>query len=91
MRGIQYLFIFFSEAERDIYPEAFGDIPRALQRSGVTLTIIDHGAIVPNTVLGKILTIIITVTTIGIVAIPIGILAAVFPEALSEFKNRKDN
>jgi hypothetical protein len=46
---------------------------------------------VPSTVLGKILTIIITVTSIGIVAIPIGILAAVFPKALSEFKNRKDN
>ena len=78
-------------AEGEIYPEAFGSIPRALWWSSVTLTTIGYGDIVPITVLGKILTIIITIASIGIVAIPTGILAAGFSEALSELKSRKDN
>ncbi len=78
-------------AEGHISPEEFGSIPRALWWSSVTLTTIGYGDIVPSTVLGKILTIIITVASIGIVAIPTGILAAGFSEAVSELKNRKDN
>ena len=78
-------------AEGHISPEEFGSIPRALWWSSVTLTTIGYGDIVPSTVLGKILTIIITVASIGIIAIPTGILAAGFSEALSELKNRKDN
>ena len=78
-------------AEGHINPEAFGSIPRALWWSSVTLTTIGYGDIVPSTVLGKILTIIITVASIGIIAIPTGILAAGFSEAVSELKNRKDN
>ena len=74
-------------AEGEIYPEAFGSIPRALWWSSVTLTTIGYGDIVPSTVLGKILTIIITIASIGIVAIPTGILAAGFSEALSELKS----
>ena len=78
-------------AEGHISPDKFGSIPKALWWSSVTLTTIGYGDIVPSTVLGKILTIIITVASIGIVAIPTGILAAGFSEALSELKNRKDN
>lgn len=78
-------------AEGDIYPEAFGSIPRALWWSSVTLTTIGYGDIVPITVLGKILTIFITIASIGIVAIPTGILAAGFSEALSELKNKRED
>mgnify|MGYP003867940679 CR=1 FL=1 len=38
--------------------------------------------------LGKILTILITIASIGIIAIPTGILAAGFSEALNELKNK---
>ena len=78
-------------AEGQITPDKFGSIPKALWWSSVTLTTIGYGDIVPSTVLGKILTIIITVASIGIIAIPTGILAAGFSEAVSELKNRKDN
>tara|TARA_B110000008_G_C16804825_1_gene498242 strand:- start:86 stop:730 length:645 start_codon:yes stop_codon:yes gene_type:complete len=78
-------------AEGGIYPEAFGSIPRALWWSSVTLTTVGYGDIVPISVLGKILTILITIASIGIVAIPTGILAAGFSEALSELKNKRDN
>lgn len=83
--------IFLYLAEGDIYPEAFGSIPRALWWSSVTLTTIGYGDIVPISVVGKILTILISVSSIGIVAIPTGILAAGFSEALSELKNKKNN
>jgi len=77
--------------EGKMYPEAFGSIPRALWWSSVTLTTIGYGDIVPISVVGKILTILISVSSIGIVAIPTGILAAGFSEALSELKNKKNN
>ena len=77
-------------AEGEIQPEAFGSIPRSLWWATVTLTTIGYGDIVPITAIGKILTILITVASIGIVAIPTGILAAGFSEALSELKKGKD-
>ena len=78
-------------AEGDIYPEAFGSIPRALWWSSVTLTTIGYGDVVPISVFGKILTILITIASVGIVAIPTGILAAGFSEALSELKNKRED
>ena len=83
--------IFLYLIEGDIYPEAFGSIPRALWWSSVTLTTIGYGDVIPMTVLGKILTILITIASIGIIAIPTGILAAGFSEALSKSKNKKNN
>ena len=77
--------------EGDIYPEAFGSIPRALWWSSVTLTTIGYGDVVPISVFGKILTILITIASVGIVAIPTGILAAGFSEALSELKNKRED
>ena len=93
---ITFIIIFISAIclyliEGDIYPEAFGSIPRALWWSSVTLTTIGYGDIIPITVLGKILTILITIASIGIIAIPTGILAAGFSEALNELKNKNSN
>tara|TARA_B100000768_G_C11253693_1_gene365341 strand:+ start:962 stop:1714 length:753 start_codon:yes stop_codon:yes gene_type:complete len=73
-------------AEGSIQPEQFGSIPRALWWASSTLTTISYGDVIPITVIGKILTMIITVASIGIVAIPTGILAAGFSEALSKQK-----
>ena len=76
--------------EKDAQPDKFGSIPESMWWAIATLTTIGYGDIVPITVLGKILTIIITIASIGIVAIPTGILAAGFSEALSELKKGKD-
>jgi voltage-gated potassium channel len=45
--------------------------------------------VIPITVVGKILTMIITIASIGIVAIPTGILAAGFSEAMAKEKENK--
>ena len=71
-------------AEGSIQPEQFGSIPRALWWASSTLTTISYGDVIPITIIGKILTMIITVASIGIVAIPTGILAAGFSEALAK-------
>jgi len=77
--------------EGTIQPEQFGSIPRALWWASTTLTTISYGDVIPITVLGKILTITITVASIGIVAIPTAILAAGFSEALSKQKDLNKN
>ena len=89
--SITFLVIFVSAiclyvAEGSIQPEAFGSIPRALWWASSTLTTISYGDVIPITVVGKVLTMIITIASIGIVAIPTGILAAGFSEAMSKEK-----
>ena len=76
-------------AEGSIQPEQFGSIPRALWWASSTLTTISYGDVIPVTVIGKILTMIITIASIGIVAIPTGILAAGFSEAMAKEKEIK--
>jgi len=75
-------------AEGSIQPEQFGSIPRALWWATSTLTTISYGDVIPISITGKILTMIITLASIGIVAIPTGILAAGFSEAISRQNNR---
>jgi voltage-gated potassium channel len=70
-------------AEGSIQPEQFGSIPRALWWATSTLTTISYGDVIPISITGKVLTMIITLASIGIVAIPTGILAAGFSEAIS--------
>jgi voltage-gated potassium channel len=64
-------------------PQAFGSIPRALWWSIVTLTTVGYGDVAPVTVIGRIMGGITAIAAIGLIALPTGILAAAFNDALS--------
>ena len=63
-------------------PEAFGSILRAFWWATITLTTIGYGDVYPVTILGKIATIVISISGIGIVAIPTGIIAGGFLQSI---------
>ncbi len=69
-------------AEQEAQPEAFGSIPAALWWAVVTMTTIGYGDVVPITVLGRICGAIIGIISVGMVALPAGLLASGFSEAL---------
>lgn len=70
--------------ERNAQPEHFGSIPQALWWSVVTLTTVGYGDIYPTTVLGKLLGGLISLLGIGLIALPAGILASGFQEAVEK-------
>lgn len=78
--------IYFFECE--VQPEEFGSIPQALWWSTVTLTTLGYGDVVPMTVFGKIFAGLMTIFSIGIVALPAGMLASRFSEELVKRKQR---
>jgi voltage-gated potassium channel len=78
--------IYFFECE--VQPEEFGSIPQALWWSTVTLTTLGYGDVVPMTVLGKVFAGMMTIFSIGIVALPAGMLASRFSEELLKRKQR---
>lgn len=63
-------------------PDDFGSIPRAMWWSIATLTTVGYGDAAPITPLGKILAGMTAITGIGLIAMPTGILAAAFSEAI---------
>lgn len=69
-------------AEHEAQPEAFSSIPAAMWWAVITMTSVGYGDVTPLTVAGKILASIISVISIGIVALPAGILASGFSEAV---------
>jgi len=69
-------------AEHKAQPEAFGSIPAALWWAVVTMTTVGYGDVVPITVMGKFLGAIIGIISVGMVALPAGLLASGFSEAL---------
>ncbi|MBV1918037.1 MAG: ion transporter [Sphingomonadaceae bacterium] len=69
-------------AERDVQPGAFGSIPRALWWAIITLTTVGYGDVSPITPVGKFLASIVALGGIGLVAMPTGIMASAFSEAM---------
>ncbi|AHE98952.1 VIC family potassium channel protein [Thioalkalivibrio paradoxus ARh 1] len=63
-------------------PEAFGSIPRALWWSVATLTTVGYGDVTPITAPGRILAGITALAGIGLIALPTGVLASAFSDAL---------
>ncbi|MFT7413373.1 MAG: voltage-gated potassium channel [Methylophagaceae bacterium] len=73
--------------ERDIQPDAFGSIPQAMWWATITLTSVGYGDVVPITMIGKALGMVITILGVGIAALPAGIIASGFT---AEMQNRRD-
>ena len=65
-------------------PDKFGSIPRALWWATAALTTIGYGDVYPITVLGRILAAATALGGIGLVAMPTGIMAAAFSEAVQK-------
>ena len=77
-------------AERDAQPEAFGSVPRALWWGVVTLTTVGYGDVAPVTTLGRVFASITALASIGVVALPTGILAAALSEAFQTRRARAE-
>ena len=77
-------FMYLLEAEHQ--PEAFGSIIRSMWWAAAALTTVGYGDVYPVTALGRVFAIISAFSSIGIVALPAGILAGSFTE---KFKNVK--
>jgi voltage-gated potassium channel len=74
--------------ERDVQPDTFGTIPRAMWWATITLTTVGYGDVIPITAAGKILGIFITILGVGMAALPAGIIASGFTR---EVNKRREN
>ena len=83
---ISSTFMYLLEAEYQ--PEAFGSIIRSVWWAAAALTTVGYGDVYPITALGKIFAVISAFSSIGIVALPAGILAGSFTE---KFKKKNEN
>jgi voltage-gated potassium channel len=73
-------------AEGDIQPDRFGSIPRALWWAVATMTTIGYGDVYPITPLGKVLASVTAILSIGLIAMPTGILAAAFSDGMDRHR-----
>jgi len=74
--------------EADVQPEKFGSIPDALWWAIVTTTTIGYGDVVPMTPWGKVFGSLLGVISVGLVALPTGLLASGFGQAL-QYRRRE--
>lgn len=74
--------------EGHIQPERFGSIPRSLWWAIITLTTVGYGDVSPVTPLGKIIASAVALAGIGLVAMPTGIMAAAFSEAMQNHRRK---
>ncbi|WP_162925221.1 ion transporter [Aurantiacibacter odishensis] len=75
--------------EGELQPEEFGSIPRALWWSVITLTTVGYGDAAPITALGKVFASMVALSGIALVAMPTGIIAAAFSEAMQRRRDQR--
>lgn len=68
--------------EGEVQPDKFGSIPRALWWAVITLTTTGYGDAYPVTPPGKLVAAMVAICGIGVIALPTGILAAAFSDAI---------
>lgn len=68
--------------ESDAQPDAFQDVDNAIWWAVVTMTTVGYGDMYPVTDLGKALTTIVLLIGVGLIALPTGIIASGFLEAM---------
>jgi voltage-gated potassium channel len=73
--------------EREVQPDTFGTIPRAMWWATITLTTVGYGDVIPVTIGGKVLGVFITILGVGMAALPAGIIASGFTR---EVNKRRD-
>lgn len=76
-------------AEGAVQPDKFGSIPRALWWAVATMTTIGYGDVYPITPLGKFLASVTAILSIGLIAMPTGILAAAFSDAMERHRRTR--
>ncbi len=74
--------------ERDVQPDVFGTIPRAMWWATITLTTVGYGDVIPITVAGKVLGVVITILGVGMAALPAGIIASGFTREVNRRRDR---
>jgi voltage-gated potassium channel len=69
--------------ERDVQPDKFGSIPEAAWWALSTLTTVGYGDVVPITPLGKVLGGVVMLLGVGMIALPVAIIATGFNQESS--------
>ncbi|ERP97787.1 hypothetical protein Q669_21515 [Labrenzia sp. C1B10] len=92
--GIAGMLLLFSSTilymiEGDTQPETFGSIPRTMWWSIATLTTVGYGDVYPKTSLGQFFAGLTAITGIGLIAMPTGVLAAAFSDAIQMQQRKK--
>lgn len=86
------LLLFFSVsiylAERHAQPDIFGSIPRATWWALVTMTTVGYGDAVPSTGIGKLIGGFAALSSIALIAVPAGIMASAFSDAVQNVRSR---
>jgi voltage-gated potassium channel len=67
-------------AERAAQPKTFGSIPEAMWWAMAALTTVGYGDVTPITPLGRIMAGAVAILGIGVIALPVGIVASAFVE-----------
>lgn len=75
--------------EGAVQPDKFGSIPRALWWAVITLTTTGYGDVYPVTPAGKLVASLVAICGIAVIALPTGILAAAFSDALQRAREAK--
>lgn len=76
--------------EGGVQPEAFGSVPRAMWWSVATLTTVGYGDVYPITGIGRFFAALTALSGIGIIAMPTGIMAAAFSDAMQKNRHPSD-
>jgi voltage-gated potassium channel len=75
--------------EHDLNPDDFGSIPAALWWGVVTMTTLGYGDVIPQTTWGKVLGGFAALSGVALIALPAGILASGFAQAVGRRRGQK--